>query len=62
MLLKEKDDWRSAFEKEQTAHQKTREALAAAELRAEISVDAARTTNQLLTEMQRRSVSRDGGN
>lgn len=40
--------WRTAFESEQTAHQRTRDALAAANERAAVAVENGRTTALLL--------------
>lgn len=40
--------WRSAFEAEQTAHQRTRDALAAANERAAVAVENGRTTALML--------------
>lgn len=50
----DRDRWQEAFVKEQEAHQKTREALAKAEERAEASTEAARTTAALLEELGHR--------
>jgi hypothetical protein len=50
----DRDRWQEAFVKEQEAHQKTREALAKAEERAEASTEAAKTTAALLEELGHR--------
>lgn len=54
MIASDRDSWKAAFDKEQEAHQLTRMALAKAEERAEASLEAARTTAQLLEEMDHR--------
>lgn len=54
MIATDRDSWKKAFEKEQEAHQLTRVALARAEERAEASLEAAKTTAQLLDELDHR--------
>lgn len=52
--LKDRDQWRQAFEDERTAHATTRESLAVANDRAEAAVEAARVTTKLLEIVQRK--------
>ena len=54
MIASDRDSWKEAFSKEQEAHQLTRLALAKAEERAEASLEAAKTTAQLLEELDHR--------
>lgn len=54
MISSDRDSWKEAFVKEQEAHQLTRVALAKAEERAEASLEAAKTTAQLLEELDHR--------
>jgi hypothetical protein len=48
----DRDMWRSAYETESQAHQTTRDALAAANERAEAAVETARTANAILASLQ----------
>lgn len=60
MISSDRDAWKEAFEKEQEAHQITRMALAKAEERADVAVEAAKTTTHLLEELDhRKNQSRD---
>ena len=54
IISADRDSWKEAFVKEQEAHQKTRDALAKAEERAEASLAAAQTTADLLEELGHR--------
>jgi hypothetical protein len=49
---KEADSWKTAYEAELAAHQKTRDALVVANERAEAAVEAARITKELLGYIQ----------
>lgn len=50
----EAGQWRKAYEDERTGHQATREALAVANDRAEVAVEAAKVTTKLLEAVQRK--------
>lgn len=47
-LEKERDDWKTAFETERSAHQLTREALAAANARGDAALESSTTMTKLL--------------
>lgn len=50
----DRDEWRNAYQTETQAHAATREALAAANERAEVAVETARTANALLASLGHR--------
>jgi hypothetical protein len=54
LVSQDRDSWKDAFVKEQEAHQLTRQALAKAEERADASLEAAKTTAQLLEDLDHR--------
>jgi hypothetical protein len=47
----DRDEWKTAYETEAQAHQTTRDALAAANQRAEASLETARTANAVLASL-----------
>lgn len=50
-LTNEKDNWRTAFERERDAHQLTREQLAKAEERGDVATEQGKTLTKLLEEL-----------
>lgn len=50
-LMGEKDNWRTAFERERDAHQLTREQLAKAEERGDVATEQGKTLTRLLEEL-----------
>ncbi|MEU1863691.1 hypothetical protein [Streptomyces gardneri] len=53
-LTAEKDNWRTAFEQERSAHQATREQLAAAQAGADVATEQGRAMIRLLEEFGQR--------
>lgn len=53
---KNAESWRALYERERDSHQVTRDALAVANERADVAVDAARMANQLIEATQRQAL------
>lgn len=58
-LLKEKDEWKSLYEKERDAHQATRDALVLASQRSDAGVEAAKVTSSLIDALREQGKRRD---
>lgn len=54
-MREERDEWKTLYEKEQQAHQATRDAFTAASQRADASVEAGRVALALVESMQRQA-------
>lgn len=50
-LMSEKDNWRTAFERERDAHQLTRENLAKAEERGDVAIEQGKTLTKVMEEL-----------
>lgn len=59
-LETDRNSWKDAFETERSAHQVTRDALAAANARAEAAVESAQTMTKLLESLGHRPIPRGG--